>query len=610
MIYFSGYGKGEKSMSDERTIKPNKPANFTPQLGDYKTLQPFRYWCQKVLPLVYDDSLSYYELLCKVVDYLNKTMEDVETLHGDVTNLHTAYVELQGYVNNYFASLDVQQEINNKLDQMAISGELTNLLEPFFTNLQNNISNLISRMNEFSKLQDGSTTGDAELIDGRISWTGSSYENIGENIRNTTNDINKIMGSVAFPENFLEKTYTGTLARDFFITVLSTNEAYSDYIKISDLVSTEYLYQLVGLLKTDSTAFNTEYNGRVYYYDKNKELLTWYAISSVSYENNIIRKAKYVRFWINSVNLINFNPSARISELSVGSNLKSYVPNVIKAKYSKILNRVLSNTNFKVINRLGYRGYGGNENSIYAFKQAILHGYKLILADLIYTADGVGVCLHDTTINRTARNLDGSTISQTINIGDITYEQTKQFDFGIAGGISQMGATKIEDVINLCKYSNAKLYIEYKGGSFSNYDSFFKLVKKYGMYNNIVFTGGTVILNYVANKYPNLEIGLITNNLEKDIDFLVNIPAKRKFYFGFNDEILSENIRNIMFENNIELECGTINTVDELKKFFNSDTGKMCTAIESDILFGGDVIANYPVDNELTNVNTIKNFNK
>lgn len=597
-------------MSDERTIKPNKPANFTPQLGDYKTLQPFRYWCQKVLPLVYDDSLSYYELLCKVVDYLNKTMEDVETLHGDVTNLHTAYVELQGYVNNYFASLDVQQEINNKLDQMAISGELTNLLEPFFTNLQNNISNLISRMNEFSKLQDGSTTGDAELIDGRISWTGSSYENIGENIRNTTNDINKIMGSVAFPENFLEKTYTGTLARDFFITVLSTNEAYSDYIKISDLVSTEYLYQLVGLLKTDSTAFNTEYNGRVYYYDKNKELLTWYAISSVSYENNIIRKAKYVRFWINSVNLINLNPSARISELSVGSNLKSYVPNVIKAKYSKILNRVLSNTNFKVINRLGYRGYGGNENSIYAFKQAILHGYKLILADLIYTADGVGVCLHDTTINRTARNLDGSTISQTINIGDITYEQTKQFDFGIAGGISQIGATKIEDVINLCKYSNAKLYIEYKGGSFSNYDNFFKLVKKYGMYNNIVFTGGTVILNYVANKYPNLEIGLITNNLEKDIDFLVNIPAKRKFYFGFNDEILSENIRNIMFENNIELECGTINTVDELKKFFNSDTGKMCTAIESDILFGSDVVANYPVDNELTNVNTIKNFNK
>ena len=43
----------------DRTITPNPPADFTPNMGNYKTLQPFRYWCQKVLPLVYDDSLSY-----------------------------------------------------------------------------------------------------------------------------------------------------------------------------------------------------------------------------------------------------------------------------------------------------------------------------------------------------------------------------------------------------------------------------------------------------------------------------------------------------------------------------------------------------------------------
>ena len=117
-----------------KSITPNAPANFTPSMGDYKTLEPFRYWCQKVLPLVYDDSLSYYELLCKVVDYLNKTMEDVETLHGDVTNLHTAYAQLQDYVNNYFASLDVQQEINNKLDSMASDGSLLALISPLILN--------------------------------------------------------------------------------------------------------------------------------------------------------------------------------------------------------------------------------------------------------------------------------------------------------------------------------------------------------------------------------------------------------------------------------------------------------------------------------------------
>lgn len=117
-------------MSD-RSITPLPPADFTPSMGNYKTLQPFRYWCQKVLPLVYDDSLSYYELLCKVVDYLNKTMEDVKTLHGDVNNLHKAYVELQSYVNNYFSTLDVQEEINNKLDEMFSSGQLDKLLMLF-----------------------------------------------------------------------------------------------------------------------------------------------------------------------------------------------------------------------------------------------------------------------------------------------------------------------------------------------------------------------------------------------------------------------------------------------------------------------------------------------
>jgi hypothetical protein len=117
-----------------RDIVKKDPANFTPTLGNYTDLQPFRFWCQKVLPLVYDDSLSYYELLCKVVDYLNKTMEDVGVLEGDVTGLHEAYKKLQGYVNEYFSTLDVQEEINNKLDAMSKDGSLSTLLKPIIGN--------------------------------------------------------------------------------------------------------------------------------------------------------------------------------------------------------------------------------------------------------------------------------------------------------------------------------------------------------------------------------------------------------------------------------------------------------------------------------------------
>ena len=137
--------------ADFTPIIPDPPAQ--PSKGNYTDLQPFRFWCQKVLPLVYDESLSYYEVLCKLVDYLNKTMEDVGVLHDDVDNMFdsfqaltnwtdqqieavvTAYGQLQEYVNNYFDNLDVQQEINNKLDAMSRSGALSALIEPFLPDL-------------------------------------------------------------------------------------------------------------------------------------------------------------------------------------------------------------------------------------------------------------------------------------------------------------------------------------------------------------------------------------------------------------------------------------------------------------------------------------------
>ena len=113
----------------------NENANFTPTLKGYTGQQPFRYWCQTVLPLVYDDSLSYYELLNKVVNYLNNVISDVSNVEDNVQGLYNAYEQLQGYVNAYFDNLDVQIEINHKLDEMARNGTLSELISPYVSNL-------------------------------------------------------------------------------------------------------------------------------------------------------------------------------------------------------------------------------------------------------------------------------------------------------------------------------------------------------------------------------------------------------------------------------------------------------------------------------------------
>lgn len=108
----------------------NPHADFTPALEGYSGQGKFRFWCQMALPLTYDDSLSYYELLCKVVNYLNHTIEDVANAETNVSRLAEAYTQLQNYVNNYFDDLDIEAELRNVLDAMAEDGTLDDLLDP------------------------------------------------------------------------------------------------------------------------------------------------------------------------------------------------------------------------------------------------------------------------------------------------------------------------------------------------------------------------------------------------------------------------------------------------------------------------------------------------
>ena len=70
----------------------------TPNLEPTKPLNNFRFWCQKVLPLVYDDALSYYEVLGKMVQYLNDVIDVVNADTSNVNTLYQAFLELQAYV--------------------------------------------------------------------------------------------------------------------------------------------------------------------------------------------------------------------------------------------------------------------------------------------------------------------------------------------------------------------------------------------------------------------------------------------------------------------------------------------------------------------------------
>ena len=130
---------------------------------------PFVRFVASAVPMVFDDSLSYYEALCALWKYVS----DMTDVINNNATLEEEYIEkfneLKSFVDNYFDNLDVQEEINNKLDDMVEDGTLQELINAY---LQPNVTwtfDTVADMAASTNLVDGGyarTLGFHSLNDG------------------------------------------------------------------------------------------------------------------------------------------------------------------------------------------------------------------------------------------------------------------------------------------------------------------------------------------------------------------------------------------------------------------------------------------------------------
>lgn len=92
-------------------------------------INKFRYWCYKILPLVYDDSLSYYELLAKIVGKLNEIIDSVNI------NTESVYQEVRDILNEWLLDGTMNELINEtaykELYDEAIVGKTCDIEQKF-----------------------------------------------------------------------------------------------------------------------------------------------------------------------------------------------------------------------------------------------------------------------------------------------------------------------------------------------------------------------------------------------------------------------------------------------------------------------------------------------
>lgn len=185
-------------------------------------IDKLRYWCHKILPLVYDDSLSYYEFLCKmnaklneVIDSTNGLTEAWEKFQAELEKAWQDYKSaLTAEWTDYKAQMDlkystlvgtVSTEINAmKTDISTFKNDISTQITEFETKvdgdyaeftaaIEEKINTFIAKYNaEIAKIPDEITT--------QVNTWWSSEENYNTLVENVANAIGTTLtsGAVTF----------------------------------------------------------------------------------------------------------------------------------------------------------------------------------------------------------------------------------------------------------------------------------------------------------------------------------------------------------------------------------------------------------------------------
>lgn len=252
---------------------------------------------------------------------------------------------------------------------------------------------------------------------------------------------------------------------------------------------------------------------------------------------------------------------------------------------------------------VNHRGYSieAPENTLPAYIMSKQKGFVYAECDVQFTSDEVAVLLHDSSINRTARNADGSAISGTVEIGSITYEQALTYDFGIWKGAEWAG-TKIPtfaQFILLCKQLSLHPFIELKDSVNGTYwtdariEAVADSIKAVGMENHVSFISFAVsALSKMSVKFPKARLGLGfsgTYSAENFTSYISNaqtlLSADREVIATVKNSSMTSTLFGMLTTAGIKPLVWTVNSESEVLSLDSSVIGVL-----SDVLNAGKII--------------------
>lgn len=151
------------------------------------------------------------------------------------------------------------------------------------------------------------------------------------------------------------------------------------------------------------------------------------------------------------------------------------------------------------------------ENTLSAYAAAKALGYGMIELDNKFTADNRCVCLHDRTLNRTARYADGSKLAEETKISDVTFAEARALDYGLWKGEQFRGVQipTLEEAIAFSADNNIPLKFDNVLQKFDDvqHEIFFSTVERMNAISHVGFTSSKIeFIEKVIARFPTAQI--------------------------------------------------------------------------------------------------------
>ena len=211
-------------------------------------------------------------------------------------------------------------------------------------------------------------------------------------------------------------------------------------------------------------------------------------------------------------------------------NNETYLYSREALRESSIFSASDKNSDMRII---AHRGDSDDapENTIPALEYAVENGYLTAECDVSWTKDDVPVLLHDSTINRTARNSNGMRFIIPRKVASYEFQQLQKYDFGswFNAKFKDTKIPSLKEALSYAKDNNLELYLDLKNNVNLDNDkveTLVSLVKESGMEESVSWISfNSDTLKKIATILPNARLGYLSKNkiTDKTIDVLKSL---------------------------------------------------------------------------------------